>query len=294
LVTMRTIKEVLYNGLLLYAYMFPNSGTIRHIQETMSPSEQRLYLFALERRVLTTQEAIEAHGDGPAARKLLVGLVRKAYLIRVMRGLYGAVPPEFAGTEHEIDRYLISHKASRSSGALAFHSALELHGVANATLNEVYCIMCGRIHPFTFQGVDYRFINASEVFGTSRSVRQGITVTVTDRERTFLDCIRRPELAGGLDELLRSLGTFHSIDTVVLGEYLGRFDERSLIQRTGVILSLLKENLRVPAEFLAGLRTGVGKKVYYLTPGMGRGVGRLDKEWNVIVPLNIAEVMRGV
>ena len=260
----------------------------------MSPSEQRLYLFALERRVITTRDAIEVQGNSPSTRKMLVHLVKKGYLIRIIRGLYGVVPPESAGTEYEIDRYLIANRASRSSGALAFHSALELHGVANATLNEVYCIMCGRVHPFSFQGIDYRFINASEVFGTSPAVRQGISVTVTDRERTFLDCIRRPELAGGLDELLRSLGTFHTIDTVVLGQYLGHFDERSLIQRTGVILSLLKEDLRVPEEFLSGLRTGVGKKVYYLTPGMGRGVGRLDKEWNVIVPRNIAQVMQGV
>ena len=267
---------------------------MRHIQETMSPSEQRLFLFALERRVFTTRDAIEAQGNGAAIRKQLVHLVKKGYIIRVIRGLYGAVPPEFAGTEHEIDRYLIASRVGRSSGTLAFHTALELHGVANATLNEVYCIACGRIHPFSFQGVDYRFINASEVFGTSRAVRQGITVTVTDRERTFLDCIRRPELAGGLDEMVRSLGTFHTIDTVVLGGYIGRFGERSLIQRTGVILALLQEDLRVPDEFLAGLRTGVGKKVYYLTPGMGRGIGRLDKEWNVIVPRNIDEVMRGV
>ena len=260
----------------------------------MSPSEQRLYLFALERRVFSTVEANEVLGDGPTARKLLVSLARKGYLLRIMRGLYGTVPPELAGTEHEIDRYLVANGASRSSGVLAFHTALELHGVANATLNEVYCIICGRIHPFSFQGVDYRFINASEVFGTTRIVRQGISLTVTDRERTFLDCIRRPELAGGLDEMLRSLGTFHTVDTVVLGKYISRFGEKSLVQRTGVILSLLKDELRVPDEFLAGLRTGVGKKVYYLTPGMGRGIGRLDKEWNVMVPRNIHEVVRGV
>lgn len=262
--------------------------------ETLSPSEQRLHRFALEKRVFTTRDAIEAQGDAAATRKQLVYLVKKGYLLRVIRGLYGAVPPEFAGTEHEIDRYLIANRVGGSTGALAFHTALELHGVANATLSDVYCIKCGRVHPFTFQGIDYHFINASEVFGTSRSIRQGISVTVTDRERTFLDCIRRPELAGGLDEIVRSLGTFHTVDTVVLGGYLGRFGERSLVQRTGVVLSLLKEDLRVPDEFLAGLRTGVGTKVYYLTPGMGRGVGRLDKEWNVIVPRNIHEVMRGV
>lgn len=274
--------------------MFPDSGNVRQNRETISPSEQRLYQFALERRVFTTRDAIEAQGNDAATRKQLVYLARKGYLIRIIRGLYGTVPPEFAGTEHEIDRYLIANRVGWPSGALAFHTALELHGVANATLNEVYCIMCGRNHPFTFHGVDYRFINASEVFGTSRSVRQGISVTVTDRERTFLDCIRRPQLAGGLDEMLRSLGTFHTVDTVVLGAYLGRFGERSLVQRTGVILSLLREDLRVPDEFLAGLRNAVGKKVYYLTPGMERGVGRLDKEWNVIVPRNIHEVIRGV
>jgi len=260
----------------------------------MSPSEQRLYLLALERRVLTTREAIGAHGDPNGARKLLSSLARKGYLVRVMRGLYGAVPPEFAGTDHEIDRYIVASRAGRDRGALAFHTALELHGVANATLGEAYCLTTERIHPFAFQGVGYRFVRASELFGTIRVVRQGVGVTVTDRERTFLDCIRRPELAGGLDEMLRSLGTFHTVDTVVLGKYLTRFDERSLVQRTGVILSLLQEELRVPEQFLAGLRTGIGGKVYYLTRDMGRGAGRLDREWNVMVPRNIDEVMRGV
>jgi predicted transcriptional regulator of viral defense system len=274
--------------------MFPNSGVTRHIRETMSPSEQRLYLFALEMRVITTREAIEAHGDAAGARKLLVSLARKGYLLRVMRGLYGAVPPEFAGTDHEIDRYIVASRAGRDRGALAFHTALELHGVANASLSEVYCLATERIHPLSFQGVEYRFVSTSELFGTTRVVRQGVGVTVTDRERTFLDCIRRPELAGGLSEMLRSLGTFHTVDTVVLGDYLRRFDETSLVQRTGFVLSLFREDLRVPEGFLAGLRAGVGRRAYYLVPGMGRGVGRLDREWNVIAPANVREAIAGV
>ncbi len=228
------------------------------------------------------------------ARKGLVSLVKKGYLLRVVRGLYGAVPFEFAGTDHEIDRYLIASRAGGPKGALGFHSALELHGVANAALNAVYYLTTDRIHPFTFQDVEYRFVNAKEVFGTTHVVRHDIAVSVTDRERTFLDCIRRPRLAGGLEEMLKSLGTFHTVDTKVLGDYLARFGERSLNQRTGVILTYLKEDLRVPDEFLAGLRTSVGRKVYYLIPGMARGVGRLDKEWGVMVPKNIDEVMRGV
>lgn len=274
--------------------MFPSSGITRKIQETMTPGEQRLYLFALERRVFRTKEAGKVLDNGPLARKLLMNLNKKGYIVRIMRGYYGAIPPEFVGTPYEIDRYLISHGACGPSGALAFHTALELHGVANAVLNEVYCIACSHVHPFSFQGVEYRFVNMAELFGTSRTVRQGINVTVTDRERTFLDCIRRPELAGGLDEMLRSLSTFHTIDAVVIGNYLGKFDERSLVQRTGFVLTLFKDELRVSDDFLAGLRTSVSDNVYYLVPGMDRGSGRLDKEWNVIVPRNIVEVLRGV
>jgi len=262
--------------------------------ETLSPTEQRLHIAALRRRVLSTRDAIAHLGNARSARTALVGLARKGYLLRIHRGLYGAVPPEHAGTDYEIDRYIIAERAGESRGVIGFHSALELHGVANAALNAVYYISADRIGPFSFQDVAYRFVTMDASFGKATLVREGVDLTVTDRERTFLDCIRRPDLAGGLEEMLKSLGTFHTVDARILGDYLSRFGERSLNQRTGVICSLLKEELRIPAEFLAGLRTGIGRKVYYLAPGMARGSGRLDRAWNVIVPRDIHEAMRGV
>lgn len=262
--------------------------------ETLSPTEQRLHIAALRRRVLSTRDAIAHLGNARASWTALVGLARKGYLLRIHRGLYGAIPPEHAKTDYEIDRYIIAERAGESKGAIGFHSALELHGVANATLNAVYYISADRTGPFSFQQVAYRFVTMDASFGKATIVREGVDLTVTDRERTFLDCIRRPDLAGGLEEMLKSLGTFHTIDTRVLGDYLARFGERSLNQRTGVICSLLKEALRIPAEFLAGLRTGIGRKVYYLTPGMAKGSGRLDHAWNVIVPRDIHDLMCGV
>ncbi|MBM4250279.1 MAG: hypothetical protein FJ149_12855 [Euryarchaeota archaeon] len=262
--------------------------------ETLSPTEQRLHIAALRRRVITTRDAIAHLGNPRAARTALVGLARKGYLLRIHRGLYGAVPPEHAGTDYEIDRYIIAERAGRSKGAIGFHSALELHGAANAALSMVHYISAERVGAFSFQEVAYRFVTADASFGRATILRHGVEVTVTDRERTFLDCIRRPDLAGGLEEMLKSLAAFHTVDTRVLGAYLARFGERSLNQRTGVILGLLQESLRVPDEFLAGLRTAVGPKTYYLVPKMARRSGRLDRDWNVIVPKDLHEAVRGV
>lgn len=274
--------------------MFRVEGISNATEVTLSPTEQRVHLVALRRRVVTTREAIEAYGNERAVRKALVGLTHKGYLLRVTRGLYSAIPPEYAGRNHEVDRYLVAQKAVRHGGAVGYHSALELHGVANSVSNMVYYLTSDRLSAFTFQDVEYRFVTTRIAFGTTQLVRQGIPVTVTDRERTFLDCLRRPELAGGLEEMLKSLGTFHTMDTAILRDYLSRFDEQSLNQRAGMVLSRLRAELRVPKGFLARLQDAVGDKAYYLLPGMKRGTGHLDREWNVIVPRNLDEVMRGV
>jgi predicted transcriptional regulator of viral defense system len=274
--------------------MSPSKGISDTTGVTLSPTEQRVHLVALRRRVITAHEAIEVYGRERLVRKALVGLTHKGYLLRVTRGLYGAVPPEFAGRNYEIDRYLVAQKAARHGGAVGYHSALELHGVANSSVNTVYYLTSDRLSALTFQEVDYRFVTTRVAFGTTQLIRQGVPVTVTDRERTFLDCIRRPELAGGLEEMLKSLGTFPTMDTTLLRDYLSRFGEQSLDQRAGLVLSLLKAELRIPEEFLARMRRSVGGKAYYLIPGMRKGTGRLEREWNVIVPRNVDEVMRGV
>jgi predicted transcriptional regulator of viral defense system len=97
-----------------------------------------------------------------------------------------------------------------------------------------------------------------------------------------------------LEEYLKSVEAFALMSPVRLLDYLQRFGERSLYQRAGLILTYLRDRIKIDEELLETLRSKVGPGAYYLVPGK-RGTGsRLVKEWNVLVPRNFEELMRFV
>lgn len=256
----------------------------------LTPNEQAVYLDVLRKKICSLTEVTEVTGNYDTSRVTMSRLAAKGYVTRVHRGYYAGVPPEHLGGEYEVDRYLIAHKVSNLNGALAFHSALELHGVAQSYFNTVYYLRPKPLRNFEFQGIEYKYPTDRRIFGITTIMREGIGLPVTDRERTFLDCIKRPEHCGGLEELLKSLATFHKIDTCVLDRYLRKFGEHSLAQKTGFVLWLLKEELNVPDDYLNDLRKRVKEKIYYLATKPNTGTGRLMPEWNLIVPKNMAEM----
>ncbi len=255
----------------------------------MTPNEQAVYLEVLGRNVCSLSEVTKVTGNYETSRTTMSRLAAKGYVVRVHRGYYAGVPPESLGRKYEADRYLVSHAVSNQKGALAYHSALELHGVAQSCFNTVYYLRPKPLRGFEFQGVEYKYLTDRNLFGTMTLMREGVNLPVTDRERTFLDCVRRPDHCGGLEEVLKSLATFHKMDTDVLDRYLEKFGEQSLFQKAGYILWLLRDELKVPDEYLESLRNQAKDKIYYLALRPGSGTGRLISEWNVIVPKNIAE-----
>jgi predicted transcriptional regulator of viral defense system len=256
--------------------------------------QQRVYLTALRQRFITLAEAKAIAGRDASARMAVWRLARRGRLVRVQEGLYAAVPPEHVGTGFEVDRYVLIDRAMGSNGALAFHSALELHGTAYSRFTTVYYLVGKIRRPFEFQDIAYRVVWSPGLFGTMTVQRDGIAVPVTDKERTFLDCIRRPDLCGGLEEYLKSAEGFTLLSPVRLMNYLERFGEHNLYQRAGFILSVLRQKIRVQDDLLEALRSRVGSTRCYLLPG-GKGAGgRLVKEWNIYVPKNLPELMRFV
>ncbi len=255
--------------------------------------QKDIYLTALRDQFITANEALGITCLESTARMALWRLSAKGNLVRVREGLYGAVPPEHVGSEYEFDRYLLFDRVMDRAGALAFHSALELHGAANSRYTTVYYLSTKRSRPFEFQGVLFRSVQTSKVFGTTLLYQDDIPVNVTDRERTFLDCIRRPDLCGGVEEYLKSLEAFSVMDPKKIVDYLERFDEKGLYHKAGFVLSYLKDRVRVPDDLLVSLRAKVGPHPCYLVPGKKTG-GRLVKEWNVLVPRNLEEMMRFV
>ena len=136
-------------------------------------------------------------------------------------------------------------------------------------------------------GVDRRLGQAGLEGDVVKKHHAGGVVRVTTLERTLVDVMDRPDLAGGWEEIWRSLGMveFFDLDAVVyLALALGR---AITVARVGLFLDQHSDALMVEPRRLERLREHVPKQPRYLDAS--REPGRLVRPWNLIVPERILE-----
>lgn len=255
--------------------------------ESLSPTEQEVYSKLYSERVINTEDVEGVLGDPHKSADYITKLRKKGYLQKIRKGLYAVVPPNLVGEEFKPDKFLIAGK-TRDEYYISHHSALELHGLAQSIHNRVLVTTKGWANSFSYQSITYKFVTTKHYFGVEEMVHQGVRVTVSDREKTFLDCVRRIKHAGGLEELVKSLNNLPSLDWDKLERYLKRFDEKKLYQKTGFILESL--NLRGSEGILNEMEEKVGNRTYYLDQGRESS---FNGKWNLMVPKNFPELMRG-
>ena len=257
---------------------------------TLTPLEQKVYHALYEQEVFRSRDVEPVLKNYWTSVAIIRRLHKKGYVERIRRGLYAIVPIQSVGKEYAPERILIADRVIEPY-FLSHHTALEVHGVAQSYFNTVFVSSKKRFQPFEYKGTKFTCIVTGDFFGTEKRLYLHRKVYVSDPERTILDCIRRPYHAGGLEELIKSITSFPLLDYNRLYKYLLRFDEKSLFHRTGYLMDMLKDDLRVPERFLDKVRKKLSQRTYYLETGK-RGV--YVKKWNIIVPKNIKEVMRFV
>lgn len=254
----------------------------------LSPLEHKVYFNFYGKEVFRSKEAYKIIPNKKTARQILFRLKNKGFVKQIKRGLFAIVPAQMIGKEFSVDKILIALHLTEPY-YISHHTALEIHGVAQSYFNVVYISTNKIVKPFAFQDITYKFMTTKHMFGTEQVSRGSLKINVSDMERTVLDCIRNIEYAGGIEELVKSISAFPSQDYKRLLRYLNLFGEKSLFHRTGFIFDSLKSELNVPQDFLNKIREKLSARTYYLLP---ETKGIYIKEWNIIAPENIKEMMK--
>lgn len=254
----------------------------------MNTSKSSSTLRFLERNeVFTLEEYLGAVDSSVAERTRYTNLanaVRRDQADRLRRGLYASNLGTYRDRVPNV--YLVASKAAPDA-VLSHHSALELHGVAHSPFRTVYYTSTRDVDPFEARG--YRFVGTrppkqlgdSTRFNTL--ARSGeVLVPVTTRERTLVDCMRDLSSAGGLEELMRSLGGFASISADGVAEYLHVVGSPTVTARVGWALELFAEPWGIELEFLDDLAHGVGRGTYRLL--RNEGPQQFVSRWRLYVP----------
>lgn len=234
-----------------------------------------------------------AHPRGKdGVRNSLRYYLRLGRLKSVARGVYASIPPTADSTTFQPDRYLVAAKA-RTDAVFSYHAAFELLGAAHSDWNVCTVFTATRRRPVTLGSVRVVFMphppplaDAAKTLLGTRQVTRGTTpLAVTGPERTLLDGLRRPDLAGGPLELIESASGFGVLDLRLVKELLGLYDERLLWAAAGWFLERHRKRFFVSDDYLSGLERHRPKSPQYLLRSQ-RG-GTMMKRWNLILPANV-------
>ena len=248
--------------------------------------------FLERNEVFTLEEYMLAVDPDVSERTRYTNLsnaVRRGQAYRIRKGLYASNLGVYRDRVPNV--FLVASKAALDA-AVSHHSALELHGVAHTPLRTVYYTSRRRQDDFETRG--YRFVrltppairdDALSAF-VARARSGDSLVPVTTRERTLVDCLGNIEAAGGLEELLRSLGGFASIDFNRLYDYLALLGSPSAIARVGWVLDLFTQEWGdVEDAFLGKLEGHVRRGTYHLV--RSDGAQTFVARWRLYVPAEL-------
>jgi predicted transcriptional regulator of viral defense system len=235
------------------------------------------------RDVFASKEAERFWGTGPVTRNALSRLESKGWLERLERGKYMLVPLEAGVTREWSEDPLVVGSFLAPSGAAAYWTAVRHWGWTTQLARTQFFITAKRRanpHP-TILGVPYKFVTMrpSRIFGIAEEWAGGLRVRVTDRERTLVDVLDRPDLAGGIAEVGEALvASWSEIDVVRLTDYIERFGSGTVPKRLGYLAELLP--LAVPEDQLDRWESLKGSGITLLERG-GPDKGRITSRWGL-------------
>jgi predicted transcriptional regulator of viral defense system len=249
--------------------------------------------FAQSTPLFTLAEARKRYGKDSHTRSTLNMLHRLKHQGRVQQLTKGVYVGALAAVP--FNRYRVP-AALRDDAVLALHSALEWHGVANQVFRTVYYFSARARKDVVFENVTYHRVAPPRALARAHKDRFRTQLTpdrflVTDRERSFIDCLLFLDYGGGVEELDKSLAMFPSFDFDAALEYLKLLRKPWLYSRLGFLLDRHADKLffrdAARQQFLRRLPKGVA----YL--GGKRPGNRWVPAWRLMVPETLAPSAKG-
>jgi predicted transcriptional regulator of viral defense system len=209
------------------------------VTRSLSPQESRVILALTEqgRRELNRAEVIQLLGvTEKAADHIIHSLRHKGWLERASWGKYLLIPPD-QGPEALGDSNLLA-LASRITDPyyIGFSSAATHYGLTTQHRNVIWLVTPHRLRDRRVGDAEVRIVNpaARKFFGFGPVDVLGYKAMISDREKTVIDCVDRPELCGGQGEAAHILAAAsRRIDWQKAIGYLEQIGSKVLMQRFG-------------------------------------------------------------
>ena len=206
---------------------------------SLSPKESRVVLNMAENgsRKIDRREIIDMLDVSPqAADHVIRSLRRKGWLERASWGRYLLIPPEMGPDALGESNVLALASRIAEPYYFGYATAAMYYGFTTQHRQVIRLVTPVRTRNRRVLDAEVRIVNpvARKFFGFGPVDMLGYTVMISDREKTVIDCLDRPDLAGGEGEAAVILATAcRRFNWHRAASHLERMSSRTLTRRFG-------------------------------------------------------------
>src|SRR5690606_34158773 len=190
-----------------------------------------------------------------AVRELLSDMTKRGLLMRLKEGVYYIIPYEQNAETFMPDWHLIAeHLVNDAKHYIGYYSALQIHNLITQPSLKEQIVVSKQIRPseIKIKDVPFQFIyhNEKHFFGAKKIWIDSFNkVFCSDLEKTLVDCLFKPDYAGGIVEVAKAIYISRDkIEYMTLLEYVKKFDSQAVIKRLGFLLETLEVNTKIIQE----------------------------------------------
>jgi predicted transcriptional regulator of viral defense system len=210
---------------------------------------------------------------------ILSRLEKRGWIERIEKGKYMIIPLGAEKGKYTLNEFVIASTLVKPY-AIAYWSALHYYGLTEQIPSTVFVQTTSRKKEQTLEifGINYRIVRVAETkfFGFRKEWIEETQITITNREKTIIDCLDKPQYSGGIIEVAKSLknGKF---DKDKLVAYAEKIKNSAVLRRLGFLCEFLRIEINLPR-----IET---RNYLYLDPTMPKN-GIKDAKWHLIVNLD--------
>jgi len=222
---------------------------MKHKNISTQSSELLSYFNRLDKTCFNSSEALDAFPDTAKTTvyQLLSDMAKRGLLMRVKDGVYYIIPYEQDSEKFMPEWHLLAGCLVTSSQFyIGYYSALQIHNLITQPSLKEQIVVSKQQRPsvVTIKDVPFQFIyhNENHFFGFKKIWIDSFNkVFCSDLEKTIIDCLFKPDYAGGIVEIARAIYTSREkIKYDKLFEYSIKFKSQAVIKRLGFLLDTLE------------------------------------------------------
>lgn len=194
------------------------------------------------RGIVSAADVIALLGNESTARKVIHNLLRKGWLTRLKAGRYLFLPPEYGPENFGENNPLALASAVVDPSYVGWWPAASFHGFTTQKPMTLTVATLRQVSASVIEGNEIHFVKVvpRKFFGFQTYDVYGREATLSTPAKTLVDCVDRPDLAGGAAEVARiAYGASSVISPEELADAALRMKSTATLQRLGFLADLV-------------------------------------------------------